>query len=132
MKVLVCGSRSWANIEAIADVLRTLPRGSEVIHGGARGADRLAATCAQALGLTVTEYPADWSNGKRAGLARNLVMLDQRPDVVLAFWDGRSTGTLHTITEAVRRSIPVTIVASGAAVTSTALGVRVESTGGDA
>jgi len=37
-------------------------------------------------------------------------MLDWEPELVLAFWDGRSTGTEHTITEANRRGIPVEVL----------------------
>jgi hypothetical protein len=110
MKVLVCGSRSWDNPTAIRRRLTDLPRGAEVIHGNARGADQDAGTFARALGLRETAFPADWrGKGRRAGIIRNLAMLDQKPDLVLAFWDGRSTGTAHTITEARRRGIPVEV-----------------------
>ncbi len=37
-------------------------------------------------------------------------MLESKPDLVLAFWDGQSRGTKHTITEARRRNIPVVLV----------------------
>ena len=111
MKVLVCGSRSWNRPSLIGERLAKLPRGTEIIHGGARGADELAATYARALGIKETAYPADWrGKGKRAGILRNLEMLDQQPDFVLAFWDGRSTGTQHTIDEAENRGIRVEIL----------------------
>ena len=109
MKVLVCGSRSWDDWLAVAERLGRLPRGTTVIHGGARGADQIAARCASRLGLRIEEFLPDWSNGKRAGLDRNLVMLDQQPDLVIAFWDGRSTGTTHTIAEASKRGIPAEV-----------------------
>jgi hypothetical protein len=90
--------------------LRELPRGSTVVHGGARGADRIAGELAQALGLEERVFLPDWSSyGKRAGMIRNLAMLDLVPDIVLAFWDGASTGTGHTIGEARRRGIPVDV-----------------------
>ncbi len=53
--------------------------------------------------------------GRRAGLDRNVRMLDSKPDLALAFWDGQSRGTGHTITEARRRNIPVTVVTSASA-----------------
>jgi hypothetical protein len=37
-------------------------------------------------------------------------MLNGSPDLVIAFWDGESRGTRHTIDEAKRRGIPVEIV----------------------
>jgi hypothetical protein len=111
MKALVCGSRSWRDAEPIRARLRELPRGAAVMHGGARGADQLAGTVAAALGLEVVEYPADWRGlGRSAGLRRNLAMLDEQPDVVLAFWDGRSSGTAHVIVNANRRGIPLEVV----------------------
>ena len=105
MKVLVCGSRTWRNPSVIDKRLRELPRATEILHGGARGADALAAGIALGLGFSVVEYPADWKRGRRAGLERNLAMLDELPDLVLAFWDGRSTGTAHVVREAKRRGI---------------------------
>lgn len=111
MKVLVCGSRTYHRIPEIGRRLARLPRGSEIIHGGARGADSYAAIYARALGIPERAYPADWrGKGKRAGILRNLAMLDEKPDLVIAFWDGQSTGTKHTIDEARRRGIPVEVV----------------------
>jgi hypothetical protein len=64
----------------------------------------MAGVIARRLGYEVKEYPADWrGKGKRAGIIRNLEMLDTKPDKVIAFWDGRSTGTGHTISEAKKR-----------------------------
>lgn len=84
----------------------------EVIHGDARGADLLAAAAAMRLGFGVRAFPANWKlHGRAAGPIRNLQMLDERPDKVIAFHDGRSRGTQHTIDEARRRGIPVEIVA---------------------
>lgn len=111
VKVLVCGSRSWSDYVAIRRRLAELPSGAEIIHGAARGADQDAATAARALGMPEKAYPADWrGKGRRAGIIRNLEMLAAWPDLVIAFWDGESTGTRHTITEARKRGIPVEIV----------------------
>lgn len=112
MKVLVCGSRSWGNWLAIRERLAQLPRGTTIIHGDARGADKMAATIAGSLGLDVEAYPADWRQGRAAGVIRNLRMLDQRPDLVIAFWHGRSTGTGHTIEAARGRGIEVEVIAA--------------------
>ena len=113
MKVLVCGSRTWKDALAIEATVRDLPRGTTIIAGGARGADRLAATIGRSLGFDVIEFPANWRpNGvynPEAGKERNLRMLDEEPDLVIAFWDGRSTGTGHTIAQAVKRGIEVEV-----------------------
>jgi len=111
MLVLVCGSRSWGDPLVIKLRLQRLPRGARIIHGGARGADTIAALYARALGIPETAYPAKWrEQGKAAGVLRNIEMLDQEPDLVIAFWDGQSTGTGHTVAEANKRGIEVEIV----------------------
>jgi len=116
MKVLVCGSRSWRDYERIAYYLSGFPRGTEFIHGDASaGADALAKRAAREQGYKQTPFPARWQRedgtfDKGAGFARNLEMLYEQPDLVVAFWDGSSHGTKHTITEARKRGIPVEVV----------------------
>lgn len=114
-KVLVCGSRRFTDpfraSLVIDQRIQNLPSGTTVIHGGALGADQIAAESATRSGHLVQAFYADWdTHGKKAGVMRNLAMLDEKPEFVLAFWDGKSKGTLHTISEARRRRIPVEIV----------------------
>ena len=114
MRVLVCGSRTWTDARAIGARLSRLPAGTTIIHGAARGADSLAGRAAARLRLPVEASPADWAGeGRAAGFLRNRRMLDTRPNLVLAFWDGRSRGTLDCVEEATRRGIPVEIVLPG-------------------
>lgn len=121
MRLLVCGSRTWRDEDLIADVLSdyAAERDVEVIHGaqvsvgpdGERfGADYLADRVAKLYGFQVRAFPANWKRGRKAGPERNRRMLDEAPDKVIAFWDGRSRGTGGTIAEARRRAIPVEIV----------------------
>ncbi len=111
MKVLVCGSRTWNRPALIAARISELPSDTHVIHGAARGADELAGRYAHALAMSVSAFPANWDEyGKRAGIIRNLDMLDQHPDLVIAFWDGKSRGTKHAIDEAEERGIRVEII----------------------
>lgn len=110
MKILITGSRTWRNRQQIADILSQYPTDSELLHGGAMGADRIAGQIGQRLGMTVTEMLADWiTYGKSAGFRRNDAMLDTNPDVVLAFWDGVSKGTKYTIDEATKRGFKVLV-----------------------
>ena len=115
MKVLVCGSRRFidpftASLTIDARIGQ-LPSGTTVIHGGALGADQIAAEAATRTGHLVQAFYADWdTHGKKAGIIRNLKMLDENPAFVLAFWNGESRGTMHTITVARKRGIPVEIV----------------------
>lgn len=111
MRVLVCGSRSWESIAKIGVRFVNLPdEPIEILHGGARGADKLADLLARKMGFAVRVFPAQWrKHGRRAGILRNIAMLDEKPDLVLAFWDGFSRGTKHTIAEAERRGIPTEV-----------------------
>jgi hypothetical protein len=96
--------------DVIRTRLRKLPRGTIIMHGGSRGADVIAGAHALSLGVVVVEYPANWhALGRRAGYVRNLQMLDQLPDLVLAFQMHRSRGTQHVIDEARKRGIPVEV-----------------------
>lgn len=110
----MCGSRAWKDAETIRRRLAELPRGTTIIHGGARGADRIAGEIAAGLGFEVAVVPAEWRPGgvynPRAGYERNAKMLDMEPDLVLAFWIGGSTGTAHTISAAHKRGIPVEVI----------------------
>jgi len=113
MKVLVCGDREWVDRKSVYDRLRGLPVGALVIHGGCRGADEIAGACAKQLGFLVQVFPALWSSyGRAAGPIRNRQMLDEKPDLVLAFHSDlkRSKGTRDTVREAERRGIPVEVI----------------------
>jgi len=115
MRVVVSGSREWG--KEPSDSLRVhariseLPQGSVVVHGDAsRGADRMADKAARRYGYKVERHPAPWQMlGKRAGIVRNVEMLDTQPDLVIAFWDGESRGTGHMIQAARERGIPVEV-----------------------
>ncbi len=62
---------------------------------------------------SVEVFYADWyTQGKAAGPIRNQQMIDAKPDAVLAYWNGRSPGTLDTIRRAARAGIPVFIAGS--------------------
>lgn len=114
MRVLVCGSRDWSDIHTIRMRLLRLPPDATIVHGAAPGADTTAAWLAQDFGFTVEAHPADWkTHGKKAGVLRNIEMLDTEPHLVLAFWDGSSRGTAHTIREARKRGIPVEVIHAG-------------------
>ena len=88
MIVLFCGSREFSNEKLIAKVMGILPSDTEIIHGGARGADRIAAKLAKERKMVVVEYPANWNvYGKSAGYIRNKEMLEKgKPNKVYAFF----------------------------------------------
>jgi YspA, cpYpsA-related SLOG family len=122
MKVIVTGSRSWHDREPITNRLALLPGTDETVivvgynpvKDSPPGVDRIAYQEAQKLGLLLEPYPADWDrHGKRAGVIRNEEMATSGADLCIAFWDGRSVGTLDMMTRAVHHQIPVEVVMKG-------------------
>lgn len=107
MLILACGSRHYSDAKRIARVLAEYKDAEPtVIHGAAKGTDTQAGEAALDLGYPVEEYPADWQrHGKAAGPIRNRQMLDRRPNLVIAFGNGR--GTTDTVEEARTRGIAV-------------------------
>lgn len=112
MIVLVCGSRNWTDKDTLNARLDQLSKHDlRIIHGGAKGADKMGYHWAFYHGVKHTEYKPDWEKyGRSAGIKRNIQMLDTSPDLVIAFWDGKSKGTSHTITEARKRGIPTEVI----------------------
>ena len=111
-KVAIVGSRRYADLGAVRTFVETLPLDAVVISGGARGVDTAAVDAAKARGLAVEVFPADWSQGLGAGFARNHTIVQAATEVV-AFWDGESRGTAHTIRTAQRNGKPVTVITPG-------------------
>ena len=94
MRVLVCGGRKywdWDKMRNVLDMLSTQIQIDAVIHGDARGADRLAGHWARSCGYPEEKFPAHWHNpdgsiDRGAGHYRNAVMLTMgKPDLVVAF-----------------------------------------------
>ena len=80
-----------------------------IVSGGARGADALAKRLALQHKYHYVEVPALWDiHGKAAGPLRNPVIIDLS-DVVFAFWDGQSRGTLNSINIAKAANKPLVI-----------------------
>jgi len=111
MRVLVCGSRGFNDYITMCVALDAMDDVDTIVEGCARGADRLAEQYGQRHDIPVEHHPADWDRfGRGAGFRRNLEMLDSSVDLVLAFWDGESRGTAHTIQMASSRGIDVVVV----------------------
>jgi predicted Rossmann-fold nucleotide-binding protein len=103
MKILVCGGRDYKDAGAVSHALDTLHAKKHItliIEGGAPGADRLAREWAEANGVPVQTFEAEWERyGRRAGPLRNKRMLDEgRPDGVVASPGG--TGTADMVKQA--------------------------------
>ncbi len=94
MRLAIVGSRNICTF----DLKMYLPKGiTEIVSGGAKGVDRLAANYAENNGLLLTEILPDYAHyGKAAPLKRN-EEIAAYADEAIAFWDGHSRGTAHVI-----------------------------------
>ena len=110
MRVAVIGSRS-APANAPMLILKELPANvSEIVSGGATGIDSAAEEVAHSLSLPLRVFLPDYAQyGKQAPLMRNLQIVAYA-DEILAFWDGRSKGTQHTIAACIQQGKPVRII----------------------
>jgi ABC-type Fe3+-hydroxamate transport system substrate-binding protein len=111
MKLLVCGNRkySWDNLAFMQNIILSY-RPKEIISGGAKGADSMAAFIAEKYGIASIVVRADWDTyGKQAGIIRNEKMLRLKPDIVLAF-NNSGKGTQHMIKIANDANIQVVVV----------------------
>ncbi len=111
MRVLICGSRVWADEDMIERVVGQLEQDTVVIHGCARGADLMAANAANRQGKKQLGFPAQWDKyGKRAGYLRNTQMLvEGKPDLVIAFIKCESRGTRMMVDIARKANVAVNI-----------------------
>lgn len=109
MKIAIVGSREYPNLEDVRDFVRSLPPGFVIVSGGAKGVDRVAEDEAVKVGLKVEVFYPDWAKyGKRAGFLRNVGIVEAADELV-AFWDGESKGTMHSVRLAKEKGIPVSI-----------------------
>lgn len=103
MIILVCGGRDFsqkARLFGSLDAVHEKHTIDLLIHGDARGADRLAEEWAKRRQVPYLGVPARWGalGNKVAGPERNGRMLVWKPEVVIAFPGG--TGTANMIEQA--------------------------------
>jgi hypothetical protein len=111
MRLIIAGSRAFTDYQLLCQTLAPeRHRITEVIYGGARGADQLGFRWALQHHIRSRCCAADWERfGKAAGVRRNHQMA-QAGDVLIAFWDGRSAGTRHMISCMQQLGKPVVLV----------------------
>jgi predicted Rossmann fold nucleotide-binding protein DprA/Smf involved in DNA uptake len=100
MKVAIVGSRNFPapeKVQVAIDYLMENSPGWTLVTGGATGVDTWAEAAARAQGVSVEVFQADWEGlGRVAGFVRNREII-ARVNLVIAFWDGKSSGTKHSI-----------------------------------
>jgi hypothetical protein len=113
MKTIIAGCRDFTDynlLEAKVDYYRKDHAITEVVCGGATGADALGENYAIQNGIPVKGFPADWNkHGKAAGPIRNRQMAEYA-DVLIAVWDGKSRGTKNMIDEMNKLKKPVFLI----------------------
>jgi hypothetical protein len=96
MKVAVIGSRTFNDYELVKETLTKLDI-TLLVSGGAKGADLLGERYASENNITTLIFKPDWErHGRGAGMIRNTDIV-KNSDIVVAFWDGSSKGTLDSI-----------------------------------
>lgn len=112
-RVIIAGGRDFQDYaylkQTMDHLLVNITDEITVVCGEARGADLLGKRYAKERGYVVHSYPADWNTyGKAAGFVRNKEMA-KNADALVAFWDGKSSGTKHMIETARRYQLKVRI-----------------------
>lgn len=110
MRVAIIGSRS-ITMDAYGDMVRFIPRGaSEIVSGGAEGADQLAEEYARRASLPLKIFRPDYTRGGKAAPLQRNIQIVRYSDYVLALWDGRSRGTAHVIHHCIQEYTPVHVL----------------------
>jgi hypothetical protein len=99
--VIVAGSRYLASASDVAYAIALSGFNvTEVVSGGAPGADALGEQWARSRAIPVQRFPAEWHvHGRSAGPIRNRAMAAYA-DALVALWDGASPGTGNMISAA--------------------------------
>ena len=111
MKIAIIGSRNFTNYKLLQEILEQYkPKITLVVSGAAKGADSLGEKWALENNIQTLIFPADWNQyGKRAGFIRNEDII-KNCDCCVAFWDGESKGTKHSLSLCKKYNKPYEIV----------------------
>ena len=106
MKLAIVGSRNFDDYEFLKKIINYHPC-TQIISGGARGADTLAKRYAVEHGIPIKEFLPNWDvHGNSAGFIRNKQIVEACDELV-AFWDSISKGTKHSLDLAEESGKPV-------------------------
>lgn len=113
LKIAVTGDQSFNEKDVIRTVLDKLNARyglAAVMHGAEeRGFDQIVSRWAADTGVQEIRMPANWKVlGDSAGPARNVQMIELKPDAVVVFPGGRKTAHLKALAE--RAGIKVLVV----------------------
>jgi len=100
MKLIVAGGRDFVPNAIDREILKDVVKQygiTEIVSGGAKGADSFGEDFAKENKLKVTKFPANWNKyGRGAGPIRNKAMADYA-DAVLLYPGGRGTASMKVL-----------------------------------
>ena len=106
MKIAIVGSRN-VTIDNIANYITNQ---DELVSGGAVGVDQCVAAYARNNGTKITEFLPQYEiYGRAAPIVRNRQIVEYA-DEIIAFWDGKSKGTLSVIKYAKKIAKPCRVI----------------------
>ena len=106
MKIAIIGSRSIT----VSDIDKYASNAEEIVSGGAKGVDSCAMEYAKERGIMLTVFlPKYELYGRAAPIIRNKEIVDYS-DKIIAFWDGKSKGTLSVIKYAQKTGKPCEVI----------------------
>lgn len=112
-KVIIAGSRSFCDYSILRDCCDEILSETckiAIVSGTAKGTDMLGERYATEKAYPILRFPADWKKfGRAAGIIRNAEMA-RHANALIAFWDGKSTGTKNMIDTARKNGLKVSII----------------------
>ncbi len=127
MKIAVVGSRKFNDKTLVENLMVEIIRFDHwtLVSGGASGVDSWAEKYADIMGWNKIILKAKWDDlsypdviiktnkyGKKydayAGMRRNQLIVNEA-DKIVAFWDGKSSGTKSTIDMAIKAGKPIDV-----------------------
>ena len=94
MKLAIIGSRNLTDINLKEYIPNEV---TEIVSGGARGIDTLAREFAKRNEIKITEFLPDYKKYKKGAPIKRNELIAEYADEAIAFWDGKSTGTMQTV-----------------------------------
>ena len=109
-RIAVIGSRDFSDARMVAAIMgEYLPHIRLLISGGAEGADRAGARWARKNGIETLVFHPDHKKYRHPYHHRNRLIVEAA-ELVVAFWNGHSTGTAYTVEYARRLGRPCRVV----------------------
>ena len=111
IKLAVIGGRDFNNKALLTKTLDEIrDKISVVVSGGAKGADKMGEDWATENNIPTKIFYPDWKKwGPSAGPRRNELIINEC-DECIAFWDGKSKGTAHSIELCKKQNKPLRII----------------------